>query len=158
MVQIHSPRPIPRHNMVPMALAGIFTAGFLSDRFPNRYLLIVGQLILSLAMLVTLVMVAVPLAFIYGSLLGFSNRFLMAISAVIWPNYFGRASIGSIRGAAVTSMVAFAALGPLPFGFLFDLTSSYTLAVLLFLALPALCIVAASMARPPKKALLTAPG
>ena len=49
-------------------------------------------------------------------------------------------------------------LGPLPFGFLFDLTSSYTLAVLLFLALPALCIVAAYMARPPKKVLITAPG
>ncbi|MCH8087840.1 MAG: MFS transporter [Chloroflexi bacterium] len=144
--------------MAPLALVGIFTAGFLSDRFPNRYLLIVGQLILSLAMLVTLVMVTVPLAFIYGALLGFSNGFLMTISAVIWPNYFGRASIGSIRGAAVTSMVAFSALGPLPFGFLFDLTSSYTLAVLLFLALPALCIVAAYMARPPRKALLTAPG
>ena len=49
-------------------------------------------------------------------------------------------------------MVASAALGPLPFGFLFDVSGSYTLAVSMFLALPAACAVAAFAAVPPRRA------
>ena len=36
-------------------------------------------------------------------------------------------------------MVGFAALGPLPFGWMFDLTGGYTTAILVFLAMPTAC-------------------
>ena len=48
-------------------------------------------------------------------------------------------------------MVGFAALGPFPFGLLFDLTNSYTTAILGFLAVPIACGVAALRAFPPTK-------
>jgi cyanate permease len=84
-------------------------------------------------------------------MLGLSSGFLMVTNTVIWPNYYGRAHLGSIRGAATASSVTFAALGPLPFAFLFDLTQSYTSAVMVFLAMPVACAVAALLATPPRK-------
>ena len=137
--------------IAPGALAGTFVAGFLCDRFPNRFVLMGGQLILIFAMLLTFVMAHPWQAVLYGLSLGLAGGILMTTAAVIWPNYFGRAHLGSIRGVVTAGMVASAALGPLPFGFLFDVFNSYTLAVAIFLALPAACAIAAFAATPPRR-------
>ena len=137
--------------LAPLSLVGMFSAGFLSDKIPNRYLLAVGQIILAAAMLWIMVISSDWQAFVYGGMLGLAGGLMMTTNSVIWANYFGRRHLGSIRGVVVTSMVAFAALGPLPFGMLFDLTANYTSAVLVFLALPALCAAAALLAPPPQK-------
>ena len=135
--------------MAPMFILGNFTAGFLADKFPNRYLLAIGQLLLATAMLSTFIIDSTWQAFVYGAAIGLSSGFLMNVFSVIWPNYYGRLHLGSIRGTVTAGMVAFAALGPLPFGFIFDLTSSYSRAILIFLTLPIACAVAGLMARPP---------
>ena len=75
----------------------------------------------------------------------------MTVNSVIWPNYYGRASLGTIRGIGTTSSVAFAALGPLPFAYLFELTNTYTVALVIFLVLPITAILAALFALPPNK-------
>ncbi len=136
--------------MAPMSLFGIFVAGFMADRFPNRYLLAGGQALLAVAMLFTFIIASTWQALLYGALLGLTGGFLMSTTSVIWPNYFGRYHLGSIRGVATSSMVTSAALGPLPFGYLFDQTGSYSIAILIFLALPAACALAALMAKPPR--------
>ena len=135
--------------IAPGALSGTFLAGFLCDRFPNRFVLAGGQFILIFSMLLTFVMAHPWQAIVYGLSLGLGGGILMTTGAVIWPNYYGRANLGSIRGVVTTGMVASAALGPLPFGFLFDLSNSYTLATTIFLALPAACAIAALAAYPP---------
>ena len=137
--------------MAPAALLGTFLAGYTTDKLPNRLLISAGQLVLLTAMLLTFVIQVPVVAFVYGAILGFGAGFLITISSVIWPNYYGRSYIGSIRGVAASTTVAAAALGPLPFGFLFDITDSYTTAVLAFLALPASCAVAAFFAYPPTR-------
>lgn len=43
----------------------------------------------------------------------------------IYPNYYGRKYLGSIRGAATVFMVIGSALGPLPFGYMYDKTGEY---------------------------------
>ena len=136
--------------MAPLALSSMFVSGILSDKIPNRYLLVISQLGLAIAMLWVITIEADWQAYIFGGLLGFSAGFAMATTAVIWPNYYGRAHIGSIRGVATSGMVAAAALGPLPFGVAFDITGSYTLVILLFLAMPGTCAIAAMLAMPPK--------
>jgi MFS family permease len=138
--------------IAPGALLGTFLAGFLCDRFPNRFVLAGGPLILIFSMLITLVMAHPWQAIVYGVSLGLGGGIMMTTSAVIWPNYYGRKYLGSIRGVVTSGMVAAAALGPLPFGFLFDISSSYTLAVLIFLTLPVTCAIAAFMATPPQLA------
>lgn len=142
--------------IAPLAVVGAFIAGFLADSWPNRYLLVMGQGLLFLAMLLTLVISPAWQGFIYGGMLGLAGGLFMTTSSVIWPNYYGRTHLGSIRGVVTTSMVAFAALGPLPFGFLFDLTQGYTLAIFVFMALPVACGTAAFFAYPPQKKLAAA--
>ena len=136
--------------MAPLALSSMFISGYLSDKVPNRYLLVVSQLGLAVAMLWALTIDADWQAYVFGGMLGFSAGFTMTTTAVIWPNYYGRAHIGSIRGVATSGMVAAAALGPLPFGIAFDLADSYSTVILLFLAMPVTCAIAAFLAKPPK--------
>jgi len=135
----------------PSQLLGTFIAGFMADRFPNRYLLVLGQVLLGMAMLWTFLITSSWQAFTYGAILGLSMGFTMNVAAVIWPNYYGRLHVGSIRGVSIASTVAFAALGPLPFGLVYDITGDYSLAILVLLALPVSCAVAALLALPPKK-------
>ena len=135
----------------PLQLLGAFIAGFMADRFPNRYLLVIGQVLLGMAMVWTFLITSAWQAFIYGAILGLSMGFIMNVTAVIWPNYYGRLHLGSIRGVSMASTVAFAALGPLPFGLVYDITGGYSLAILVLLVLPVSCAVAALLALPPKK-------
>ncbi len=135
----------------PSSLLGTFIAGFMADRFPNRYLLVVGQVLLGMAMLWIFLITSTWQAFTYGAILGLSQGFSMNVVAVIWPNYYGRQHLGSIRGVSMAATVAFAALGPLPFGVVYDITGDYSLAILVLLALPVASAVTALLALPPKK-------
>ena len=140
--------------MAPCAIGASLIAGYLSDKVPNRFVLAAGQVLMAIGMLLTFAISSVWHAFLYGAIMGFAQGVIMTTSAVIWPNYFGRRHIGSIRGAATTSMVGFAAVGPLPFAYTFDITGSYTTAILVFLLLPLSCVVAALLAFPPQKTVL----
>ena len=135
--------------MGPASFAGVMTAGLLTDRYPNRYLLAISQLMMMSAMVTIMVLTTFWQALLYGGMIGFASGFAMTISAVIWPNYYGRRSIGSIRGVATTVMVAAAALGPLLLSLGFDLTGSYPTVLGIALVLPAACGVMAFAARPP---------
>lgn len=137
--------------MAPTALAGNFIAGYLLDKVPNRFVLAAAQGIFILGMVWVLFITNAWQAIVYGSLIGLSGGFSMTTTSVIWPNYYGRSHLGSIRGLVTTIMVASAALGPWPFGVLFDLTNSYTTPILVFLALPVACAAAAIAAVPPRR-------
>ena len=133
-----------------MQILGTFAAGFMADRFSNRHLLALGQSLLVATMLWTFLISSTWHAFVYGAMIGICSGFLITTLVVLWPNYYGRLHLGSIRGTATASMVVFAALGPLPFGWIFDLTGSYSSAILVFLALPVACAIAALLAHPPR--------
>ena len=135
-------------------MVGNLTSGFLSDKIHNRYLLVAGQLMLIASLLWLLTIGSPWQAMVYGGIIGFTIGFSSNINTVIWANYFGRQSLGSIRGVASTCMVISAALGPLPFGLLFDQTGTYSQAILYSLALPLICTITALMARPPRTDIL----
>ena len=137
--------------MALVSLGGTFLAGYLSEKIPNRYIIGASQALLAAAMLWALVIDAPWQALAMGATMGVSAGLSMTTNNVIWPNYYGRRNLGVIRGVTTTCMVGFAALGPFPFGLLFDLTDSYTSAILGFLVLPVACGVAALRAFPPTK-------
>ena len=134
----------------PMNMLGTFTAGFMADKIPNRYLLAASQLLMIATMLWIFTISSTWQALVYGAMMGLTIGFSSNINTVIWANYFGRRRLGSIRGVAAACMVTSAALGPLPFGFLFDNTGSYSLAILISLSLPLICSITALLARPPR--------
>ncbi len=85
--------------------------------------------------------------FLYG--IGMGGTSILA--EMIWANYFGRISLGKIRGMGSLLTHAFSAGGPPFFGFLFDATKSYLLSFSIFIGLLFASALLSLFLRPPKK-------
>ena len=83
--------------------------------------------------------------FLYGIGLGGTQ----VLQEVIWANYFGRLSLGTVRGLSLPVTLIFAAIGPPFFGFLFDATHSYLVSSVLFVAARIVSSLMTSFVRPP---------
>ena len=134
----------------PLMLIFSVISGLLADRFPGRYLLALGQAILVIAMAWVFVISSSWQAIVYVVISAAAVGLVNTTGTVIWANYFGRAHLGSIRGFATTVMVAFSALGALPFGFIYDWTGSYDMALWILMALPVAALIFSIFAFPPR--------
>jgi OFA family oxalate/formate antiporter-like MFS transporter len=85
--------------------------------------------------------------FLYG--IGMGGTSILA--EMIWANYFGRISLGKIRGMGSLLTHAFSAGGPPFFGFLFDATQSYLLSFSIFIGLLFASAFLSLFLHPPKK-------
>ncbi len=85
--------------------------------------------------------------FLYG--IGMGGTSILA--ELIWANYFGRVSLGKIRGMGSLVTHGFSAGGPPFFGFLFDATQSYMLSFSIFVGLLIVSAVLSLFLRPPTK-------
>jgi MFS family permease len=83
----------------------------------------------------------------YGIGLGGS----LVLQEVIWANYYGRLSLGTVRGIALLVTLVFGAAGAPFFGFLFDATGSYVVSFVLFALALLGSAVLSLLARPPHK-------
>ncbi len=137
-----------------MAIVGFpvtMASGFILERVNVHIVLglsFMGQMvfILMLTQVHTYVL-AIVFAVLWG-IIGGIERITLNI---IWPNYFGREHLGSIKGIATTTMVIGSAFGPLPFGIAFDVFGGYTEILLIILIFPILGTIAAFMSPPPSK-------
>lgn len=111
-------------------------AGWLTDRYPSRYLLATAMLLLTVSVGIVLVMHWAVLALVYAALLGLHGSILRSTGMVVWMTYYGRAHQGAIRGVAMAVMILGAALGPLPLALSADWFDSYDPALILFLFVP----------------------
>lgn len=127
--------------------------GYLSDKIPNRYLLASGNLCLIFTMFWLMSASNNFQIIFYVVLLSISGSAIYTTNIVVWANYFGRSQLGTIRGFAATTMVAFSALGALPFGLIYDQTGSYDNALKLLILMPVLSLIGSLMATPPTKAV-----
>ena len=134
-----------------MNFVGNVIAGYLNDRFPNHYTLFLAQVALLLALLMSLVVGAAWHAWVYAGLLGMTQGMTLNTGTVIWANYFGRANLGSIRGATMWVVGVTSAVGPLPLAYLHDATGSYTLGVWIYVGLLLPMMVAALLATKPTR-------
>ena len=85
--------------------------------------------------------------FLYG--IGMGGTSILA--ELIWANYFGRISLGKIRGMGSLLTHAFSAGGPPFFGLLFDATQSYYLSFSIFIAMLFASAFLSVFLRPPVK-------
>ena len=131
----------------------IFTigAGWLVNRYPLRFILSSGQLLLLMALAVLLVAQTPLLALTYSALRGASSGLWGVTADVAWVAYFGRRHLGSIRGVTFAAGIVGAAIGPVPLGVAFDGTGSYNTAILAYMMLPAAASLLVLAARLPRK-------
>ncbi|HTF93301.1 MAG TPA: MFS transporter, partial [Verrucomicrobiae bacterium] len=85
--------------------------------------------------------------FFYGT--GLAGSFVLR--EVIWANFFGRASLGTVRGLSLFFSNLFAASGAPFFGFLHDHTGSYNLSFTIFSCALFTSSVLILLAKPPKR-------
>jgi MFS family permease len=78
------------------------------------------------------------------------------LQELIWANYFGRVSLGMVRGLGILVTHAFGAAGAPFFGFVHDLTGSYRSSFLTFVIALLLSALLSLMVRTPRKKSLTA--
>ena len=76
---------------------------------------------------------------------------VLTVLPIAWADYFGRASFGAIRGAALTVQVTSQASGPLLSGLLRDFYGTYVASLTCFAALSFLSVVFALLVRAPRK-------
>jgi cyanate permease len=110
----------------------------------------VGQLLLAVAMIGITLANSVTLALLYGAVYGAARGTWAVAIDTTWPAYFGRARLGSIRGVTFAVEILGAALGPLPFGIIYDALGSYHPTIYGLLVLPVAAAVAILWARPPE--------
>ena len=137
-----------------MALVGIpmsFISGFITEKVKTNYLLAIVFIIQFIYLLLLIVTKNVFLAILFGLIWGISGGLERIALNIIWPNYFGRAHIGSISGVGTTIAVLGSSFGPLPFGIGFDLFNSYTQVLLFSLIFPVIGVICALLAKKPEK-------
>lgn len=140
-----------------IALPITLMAGWLIDRAGPRPILALGQAAL-LSTLVWLTFVdSAETAVVFGVFRGLTSGVWILATEVSWPTYFGRYHLGSIMGMNFSLSFIGVAIGPLPFGLIYDAFGSYDYAIWGFAVLPVLTIGAALLAKPPgTPALVTA--
>ena len=88
-------------------------------------------------------------AFTVSAVIGFVAAGGNVIPPVAYASYFGRRSIGSIRGIGETGVQIGQTVGPLLSGLAFDLNGSYVVAFVTFALLAALGSIVVGLSKPP---------
>ncbi|MFA9436840.1 MAG: MFS transporter [Candidatus Bathyarchaeota archaeon] len=129
----------------------VLVAGQLADRIQLRYLLATSQAVLFI-MLVSLYFAnSVPLVIVYGIFMGVQMALQGIVMGVIWPDYYGRKHLSTIRGTTMMAGVIGSALGPLPYGFAYDVFGGYTEVVIVSMLFPLIGTAFALWAEKPVK-------
>jgi len=133
-----------------MQLASPLAWGLLAERIDARIAAMLRFVIqgigLGLAILTDQLFCLYAGFFLYGIGLGGN----MVLPDILWANYFGRRSLGKIRGMGLLMSQALAALGPPFFGFLFGATGGYGLSFTIFGAALMTSAVLSLMLKPPR--------
>jgi MFS family permease len=125
--------------------------GLLADRFDIRKVSCIQFLIQGAGLVIAILSTQIEFVylgfFLYGT--GLAGSFV--IREVVWANFFGRTSLGTVRGVSLFFSHLFAASGAPFFGFLFDVTNSYYLSFAVFAAALFTSSILILLAHPPRK-------
>ena len=125
--------------------------GFLAERIDIRKAAVLQFLLQALGL--TLAIAFNQIHFLYAGFaiygIGLGGGFVLR--EVIWANYYGRLSLGTVRGTGMLFSNAFAASGAPFFGFLFDAMGSYFISFAIFVIALFTSAVLIMFVQPPKK-------
>jgi MFS family permease len=104
--------------------AGSLLSGVAADRVPVRFGL-VACLAAGGVAIVALLVAQPATIFLYSLLYGVSVGGRQTLEPVMWANYYGRSSLGTIRGVAWPVQIMGFAAGPVIAGMAYDLVGDY---------------------------------
>ena len=124
--------------------------GLLGERVQVRYLMMTAFAISGVGMLLLVVIESGPMILLFPLVYGVGVSAFQPLMNLMWANYFGRASLGAIKGTFFPATQVTIALSPVFAGVIFDATGSYDPAFITFAVCYALSVVAIFMARRPR--------
>jgi len=108
------------------SIAASFSFPYLMSRFPIRYLMAISTMGVVVFFIISIYTSSVWHVFMAQFVIGLSIQARFVFEGDVWPAYFGKQNLGSIRGLVVPVSMAFSFLsGPIA-GKLFDTYDSYT--------------------------------
>ena len=126
-----------------------FPWGWLIDRLHIRYVMMASATLYMVSMFLimnaTTYLDAVAFGVVFGTAAG---AWTLGFRLLI-PNFFGRRSTGTIRGATAPIIAFIGPVGPTMAGVIRDITGNYDLAFVIFAGVFALAFVAMALAKPP---------
>ncbi len=125
--------------------------GFVSERMPIRYSSMLMFLIQAVGLALAIVSREVALLYLGFLLYGVGLGGGWVLQELVWANYFGRLSLGMVRGLGILVTHAFGAAGAPFFGYVHDATGSYDSSFIAFVIALALSALLSLAARAPRK-------
>ena len=129
--------------------AGSLLWGWIAERFPVRYVLVAVSLAVAIPALLFLTVSSTLDALAYSAAFGFGVGGMLSVPPVAYADYYGRRSLGAIRGVTEPFTSLEQAIGTVAAGIVFDVTGSYDIALTVFASLAGLTAVVILFARPP---------
>tara|TARA_B100000315_G_scaffold241006_1_gene261429 strand:- start:926 stop:2200 length:1275 start_codon:yes stop_codon:yes gene_type:complete len=138
-----------------VSLNAVFTGvgsvlwGWLVERVPVRFTFALVALVMAITSALFATADTVGEAMAYASLFGISVAGILVVPAVAYANYFGRRSLGAIRGVTEPFVSLGGAAGAVASGIIFDVTGSYHIAFVIFSGVGLAAILPLLLAGPP---------
>lgn len=128
-------------------------AGHLMDKLSIRQIMPAANIVCAISLVLTLAWASSFNLFFTFFLWGAAAGVWSVSQMFVWANYFGRRSVGAIRGATLPFQVAAMGIGAPAAGYIYDLTDSYNVAWITSIAFYCVAaIVFFSTTKPVKKA------
>ena len=137
-------------NAAFLGLGSLFW-GWATERFPARYVLAAVAITVAGSSALFIIADSTAEILVYSVLFGFGVGGLLSVPPVGYADYYGRRSLGVIRGVTEPLTTLGQAVGAVGAGVIYDLTGSYQFAFMAFAALGALATVLVLFARPPRR-------
>jgi MFS family permease len=137
-------------NAAVMGVGSIFW-GWVTERVPARYVMAGVAFTVGGASGLFVIADSTPEILVYTLLFGFGVGGLLSVPLVVYADYYGRRSLGAIRGVTEPLTTFGQAIGTVLAGLVFDLTDSYNLAFVTFAIMGGLATVLVLFARPPRR-------
>ena len=117
------------------SIAGRPIMGAAGDRIGNKLAIVIGFTIVSAALLWLLIARELWMFYLFASFFGFAYGSIAVLQSPLVAELFGLRSHGMIFGAITFSITIGGAIGPVLAGYIFDVTGSYNLAVIICIVL-----------------------
>ena len=134
-----------------VAALSVFGWGLLMERVHTRYLALTAVSFYFTAMALATIAASFPAAVAFSLVFGSALGVWTVVSRMMFANYFGRRSFGTIRGFAAPIMAGVSMIGPIFAGRVRDLTGSYDLSFTIFAAVFVVAFGAFALAKPVRK-------
>ena len=128
---------------------GSLASGFLAERYTIRKIIAAAFLLAAVGYVLLLGLESTPAALLWGLYFGLVQGGSFTLQQVIFADYYGRDSLGAVRGVVWPVQSAANAGGPLAAALAYDATGGYELIFSLFVVATLVSAVCIFFAKPP---------